>query len=179
MKTLLVILIASMIAVVVFTEPSVVSAQSDAQISTIRAQYASINKRASRYKRVKKELSGFSLEGGELIAYLNGPSIVKLVATHYGEMGRSTEEYYYQDEKLIFVFEKTSHYNKPMGRVARSTENRYYFNNDRLIRWVDKNGKQADTSSEEARSKQKDLLENSNLLSTGARSKNRTIEHRE
>ncbi len=151
-------------------------AQTDAPISTIRARYAAINKRAARYKKVKKQLSGFSLEGGELVAYLDGTSIVKMVATHYGEMGRSSEEYYYSTGKLIFVLHKTFHYDKPMGKVLRSLENRYYFNNDELIRWIDGDGKQADTTSEVARSSQKNLLENSVLFLAGARSKNRTIE---
>jgi hypothetical protein len=150
-------------------------AQSDAQISTIRTQYAAINKRAARYKKVKKLLSGFSLEGGDLVAHFDGPAIVKLVATHYGEMGRSTEEYYYSNGKLIFVYERALHYNKPMGKVVRSTESRYYFDNDQLIRWLDENGKHADTTSEIARSTQKNLLENSTLFLAGARSKNREI----
>lgn len=177
MKKLPAILIAFLIAIV--TNSSAVPAQSDATISTIRAQYALINKRSSHYKKIKKQLSGFSLEGGELVAYFDGPSIVKLAATHYGEMGRSTEEYYYSTGKLIFVFDKALHYNKPMGKVVRSTENRYYFNNDELIRWIDENGKQADPTSEIARSNQKNLLENSTLFLAGARSKNRTIERGE
>jgi hypothetical protein len=156
---------------------SVSQAQSENSINNTRRQYAAINKRSSRFKKVKKELSGFSLEGGQLIAYSDGPAIVKLVATHYGEMGRTAEEYYYSNGKLIFVFEKVSHYNRPMsGKVVRTVENRYYFDNDQMIRWIDENGKQANTSSEEFRSKQKDLLENSNRFVTGARSKNPVLE---
>jgi len=64
-------------------------------IQLIRQQYAAINKRAGGYRKVKKELSGFSLEGGEMIAYFNGPAIVKIVANHYGESGKAYEEYYY------------------------------------------------------------------------------------
>ena len=102
---------------------------------------------------------------------------MKVVANHYGAMGRTVEEYYYSDGKLIFVFERVFHYNKPMsGKVIRTGENRYYFNNDYLIRWMDENGKQSDVSSEEALTRQKVLLENSNTFSTAARSKNRTIE---
>ena len=152
-------------------------AQSESSINNIRRQYAAINKRSSRFKKVKKELAGFSLEGGQLIAYLDGPAVVKLVATHYGEMGRASEEYYYSNGKLIFVFEKVSHYNKPMSaKVVHTMESRYYFDNDQLIRLIDENGKQLDPSSEEFRSKQKELLETSNLFVAGARSKNPTIE---
>lgn len=175
MKKLPTILIAFLMAIVALTDSASVPAQSDAQISSIRAQYASINKRSARYKKVKKLLSGFSLEGGDLVAYFDGPSIIKMVATHYGEMGRSLEEYYYSNGKLIFVFDKAFHYDKPLGKVVRVAETRYYFNNDQLIRWIDENGKQADITSENARSNHKKLLENSTLFLAGARSKNRTI----
>jgi len=176
MKKLPYLIFLLILGVASFTSGPIVLGQSDAQISTIRTQYASINKRAPRYKKVKKQLSGFSLEGGELIGYFDGPSIVKLVANHYGEMGRSLEEYYYSNGKLIFVFEKVFHYNKPMGKVVRSEENRYYFNNDQLIRWIDSSGKQPDTTSEDSRTKQKELLEASNLFIAGARGKKTTIE---
>ena len=166
-----------LIVIVACSSYALGQAQSESSINNIRRQYAAINKRSSRFKKVKKELSGFSLEGGQLIAYLDGPAVVKLVVTHYGEMGRTSEEYYYSNGKLIFVFEKVSHYNKPMsGKVVRTVENRYYFDNDQMIRWIDENGKQADTSGEEFQSKQKDLLENSNRFVAGARSKNLAIE---
>ena len=151
--------------------------ESDVSINNIRRQYSAINNRSSRLKKVKKELSGFSLEGGQLLAYLDGPAIVKLVATHYGEMGRTSEEYYYSNGKLIFVFEKVFHYNKPMtGKAVRTTENRYYFDNDQMIRWIDENQKPVGLSSEEFPSKQKELLETSNIFVAGTRSKNPTLE---
>jgi hypothetical protein len=151
--------------------------QAEDSINTIRRQYLAINKRAGRYKKVKKELSGFSLEGGELVAYLSGPAIVKMVATHYGEMGRTVEEYYYSNGKLIFAFEKVLHYDKPTsGKVIRTIENRYYLNDNQLIRWIDGNGKQVNAAREEFRSKQKELLENSQRFITAAKSKSPTIE---
>jgi hypothetical protein len=153
------------------------SPQTDNSINSIRQQYLAINQRTARHKKVKKELSGFSLEGGELIAYFDGPAIVKIVATHYGEMGRSVDEYYYSTGKLIFVFERVSHYNKPMsGKVVRTVEDRYYLSDDNLIRWVDENGKLRDTANRAAQSKLKEILADSNLLTAGVRSRNPTIE---
>lgn len=153
------------------------SMQPQDAVQLIRQQYVAINKRASRYKKVKKELSGLSLEGGELVAYFDGPAVVKVVATHYGEMGRSVDEYYYSSGKLIFVFEKVLHYNKPMsGKVVRTAEDRYYFADDKLIRWIDENGKLADTADDAGQSKQKEILENSNLFTAGVRTKKPIIE---
>jgi hypothetical protein len=87
-------------------------------------------------------LSGFSLEGGELIAYFNGLRIVKMTAAYFGESGRAMEEYYYWNEKLIFVFRRDYTYDEPMtGKIVSTETNRFYFGNDRLIRWIDENGR--------------------------------------
>lgn len=146
-------------------------------IQTIRRQYAAINKRIRRYRKVKKELSGFSLEGGELVAYFDGPAIVKIVATHYGEGGRAFEEYYYSNEQLIFVYRKDFTYNRPVsGKVVKTIENRFYFYDDRLIRWIGETEKQMDAASPEFLEQQTDYLDSSRKFLKGARSKNSTIE---
>lgn len=146
-------------------------------IASIRQQYAAINKRLRRYQKVKKELSGFSLEGGNLVAYFDGPSVVKMVANHYGEGGSAFEEYYYSGGKLIFLFRKDQSYDRPLsGKVVRTEQARFYFANDRLIRWLDEMGKQVSLSTDEAQQKQKDYLEISSKFLAGARSKSATIE---
>jgi hypothetical protein len=146
-------------------------------VQTIRQQYAAINKGLTKYKKVKKKLSGFSLEGGDLVAYLDGPAVVKIVANHYGEGGKATEEYYYWKGKLIFVYRKDYHYDKPMsGKVVRTEENRFYFDNGRLIRWINESGKPVASDTTEYQQKQDENLETSNKFLEGARSKNFTIE---
>lgn len=146
-------------------------------IQSIRRQYANINKRASRYRKVKKQLSGFSLEGGELVAYLDGPAVVKLVANHYGEGGRTLEEYYFANGKLIFVFQKESRYDRPLsGKVVRTSENRFYFESDRLIRWLGADGKPVASGTAEYQEKQDEYLETSRKFVNAARSKVSTIE---
>ena len=153
------------------------TAQTNDPIPAIRQQYAAINKGVRRYRKIRKELSGFSLEGGELVAYFKGPALVKIAATHYGEGGNSTEEYYYSNGNLIFVFEKVSRYDRPMsGKVTSTAENRFYFSDGKLIRWLNENNKQNTAGSEEYRQKEKQLLETSDKFATGARTKNRTIE---
>lgn len=146
-------------------------------VQTIRQQYAAINKGLAKYKKVKKKLSGFSVEGGELVAYLDGPAVVKIVANHYGEGGKATEEYYYSKGKLIFVYRKDYHYDKPLsGKVVRTEENRFYFENDRLIRWINESGKQVAPGTAEYRQKQDEYLQTSNKFLNGVRSKDLTIE---
>jgi len=145
-------------------------AQSEAAIETIRQHYAAINKNVTLYRRVKKDLSGYSAEGGELIAYFHGPTIMKIAATFFGETGKTTEEYYYWDGKLIFVFRQESHYDKPLsGKVVSTIENRFYFRDDKLIRWIDENGKEVAAGSTEFAEKEKEYLQSSKEFTERAR----------
>ncbi len=153
-----------------------VSSQTPDPIPAIRKQYSAINKRAARFRKVRKELSGFSLEGGQLIAYFDRGAIVKIVSRHFGEGGNTTEEYYYANGQLIFVFERISYYDRPMsGKVIRTIENRYYFQDNKLIRWIDENGNSV-SPNEDYRLKETELLERSNKFLAGARSSKRVVE---
>jgi hypothetical protein len=151
--------------------------QEEESIQLIRQHYATINRSAAKYRKVRKELSGFSAEGGQLIAYFNGQNLMKIGATFYGESGRASEEYYYWDGKLIFVLRTDFAYNKPLsGKVVRTELSRFYFNDDRLIRWVDAGGKQVGAGASEFGEKQKDYLDSSIQFAEGARSNKTTIE---
>lgn len=174
MKTILTIVIAALSALSAF---AMAKAQTEDPISSIRQHYAQINRNAARYRKVRKDLAGFSAEGGTLVAYLDGPNIMKIAATFYGESGRTYEEYYYWDGKLIFVLRKESTYNKPLsGKVIRTSENRFYFKDDQMIRWIDEAGKQATSGTSEYLEKQKEYLDSSKQLIAGTRSAKRTIE---
>jgi hypothetical protein len=174
MKRILTILILVLSVTAALASPG---PQNEDLIQSIRQHYAQINGSVPRYKRVKKELSGFSAEGGELLAYLHGPSVMKMVATYFGESGKASEEYYFWDGKLIFVLRTDFRYDKPLsGKVVKKTESRFYFSNERLIRWIDESGKQAASDSPDYQAKQKEFLDSSRLLSEGARAKNPTIE---
>lgn len=154
-----------------------ITSQTGDPVQTIRRQYSAINKRAGKYRKVRKELSGFSLEGGQLVAYFDGPRLVKIIANHYGEGGRSVEEYYFSNDRLIFVYQRDLRYDRPMsGRVVSTKENRLYFNDDQLIRWIDEDGRPSSASGEGLQTRQKELLETARQFVAGARSKNRTIE---
>lgn len=176
MKTVLAISVAAFLSVALVDIASA-GLQTDDPIKTIRQHYAAINKRVGKYRKVKKQLSGFSLEGGEMTAYFQGPAIMKITAIHYGEGGRTLEEYYYQDSKLIFVFEKVFQYDRPLsGKVVSAVENRFYYDNDRLIRWIDENGETAAVDAESHELKQKEWLGNSIKFTKAARSKKPTVE---
>lgn len=153
------------------------TAQVENQIQSIRQSYAAINRKQARYRKVKKELSGFSAEGGVLIAYFDGPNIVKMLATYYGEMGRTNEEFYYRDGKLIFVLRTELNYNRPLsGKVVSRKLSRFYFNDDKLIRWINESGKTVASDSAEYQEQEKDNLDTSKKLIEGARSEKKAIE---
>ena len=177
MKRISVVVVIVLFGVLASYEAKAQGAQGPDPIQAIRQQYAAINRGAARYKKVKKELLGFSAEGGELVAFTRGPSIVKLTATFYGEMGRATDEFYYANDKLIFIYRKHSHYNRPLtGKVVRTIENRFYFKDDKLIRWIGEDGKQVSTTAPEFAQVENRLLASSKQFIDGARSKEPTIE---
>ena len=177
MKRILAIFILTLSFPTVFANPG---AQRDDPIQSIRQHYAQINGSVPRYKRVRKELSGFSAEGGELLAYFHGPSIMKMVATFLGEGGKATEEYYLWDGKLIFVLRTDFRYNKPLsGKVVRKRESRFYFSNDSLIKWIDEGAKEVATDTTAYLEKQKEYLESAKEFTEGARAKSPTIESKQ
>jgi len=166
MKTVALVILLLFFSVLVQTT----RAQSNDPIETIRQHYAAINKDVALYRRVKKDLSGYSAEGGELIAYFHGPTIMKIAATFFGETGKSTEEYYYWNGNLIFVFRREAHYDKPLsGKTVSTIENRFYFKDDKMIRWIDENGKEVAAGSTEFADKEKEYLKSSKEFSERAR----------
>jgi|SRR5690554_3757895 len=52
-------------------------------------------------------------EGGEAIYYYQNEQLEKIITRHYGETFQLLTEYYLQNEKLSFVFEKQLIYNRP------------------------------------------------------------------
>ena len=153
------------------------SAQATDEIASIRGQYATINAKLAKYKTVKKELVGFSTEGGEMVAYLDGTAIVKIAATYQGETGAASEDFYYSNGKLIFAFRKQDTYDSPLsGKVVRTRESRFYFNNDKLIRMINESGKQVAPRANEYAEAQTFYLGISKLFTEGARSPQPMIE---
>ncbi|HEX9996421.1 MAG TPA: hypothetical protein VGB45_04695 [Abditibacterium sp.] len=128
----------------------------------IRARYAAIERQLPQCRVVKRELSGYSAEGGELTAYSQRGEIKKLVARHYGEGGRSTEEFYFWKNQLFFVLITDWSYEFPLasakttGRETR-TQLRFYFQNGKLTRWVNGNNL-TPTPSPEALKKRDEVL---------------------
>lgn len=114
----------------------------EARVKAIRAESAAIEQELKSYREVKRDLPDESAEGGELTAWFKGPALRKLSARFFGETGQALEEYYFARDVLIFVLRVESHYTRPMSGVTKSkTEQRFYFADGKLIRWLNQDNK--------------------------------------
>lgn len=108
------------------------------KIKAIRQRYAEVEGELKHCKQVKRDLPGESAEGGELTGYFKGSSLCKMTARFYGETGNALEEYYFGEGQLVFVLRTESRYTKPLSGVVKNrTEERLYFVDNKLIRWLD------------------------------------------
>lgn len=75
-----------------------------ALIADVRARVAEIDRALSRYRRETRDVRGFSAKNGRLEAFFDeSGALRKIEATHFGEMWRGTEEFYYDGGRLVFV----------------------------------------------------------------------------
>lgn len=124
-------------------------------IKNIREEYKKINSDTNLIV-IEKDLTGLSTEGGVLFSYYDKTGLRKAVLTFYGEMGKSIDEYYFKDGKLIFLFKQKFYYNQPIYfedgfKVERTEENRYYFCNEKLVRWIDAEKAMRDVYTDESK----------------------------
>ena len=122
----------------------------DEIISDIRKKFGEINQNTASYKTKSMEMMGESAEGGELKGYYQNEELKKVVASYFGEMGKSIEEYYFSEDNVFFVFTQQYSYDKPIyvegSKVEKIDEDRYYFHNSKLVRWLDPNKEKVSNS---------------------------------
>jgi hypothetical protein len=107
------------------------------KVKTIRNRYDQIERSLGHCKQVKREVLDESTEGGALTGYFSGKSLRKLEAKFYGETGQALEEYYFWNDRLFFVLRVDTRYDKPLSGVVKSkSEERFYFADGVLIRWL-------------------------------------------
>jgi hypothetical protein len=94
----------------------------------IQAHCDSIDSHLEAARRVERDVSGQSTEGGHIVAWFDGATLVKLTATLYGESGRSPETFYFSRGALIYARVVTERYDQRFsGRVsARFTDGYFY-----------------------------------------------------
>lgn len=117
-------------------------------IKKINTEYININKDSSKFRLEQKSITGQSSEGGALEKFYDGKILRKVVLTLYGETGKLVCEYYFLNQQVILIYDKTVTYKSPIYMekpvVKSREENKFYFKDQRLIRWIGNDSKVPD-----------------------------------
>lgn len=122
------------------------------RLKPIRANFNRINE-ITEWTSVDKRKLNQSTEGGAATYYFLQDTLLKVVAIHFGETGKSIQEFYTKNGQLSFVFEQQYQYNRPMTWDSTAMqenndtetfdidkseiiEDRSYFENGILIRQI-------------------------------------------
>lgn len=138
---------------------SIATSQPKSKIDLIRKDYYSLKELQPRLKKKSSIEFGYSTEGAEIVYFFNDNNEVLIVEAEFlGETGKAGHEYYFKNDSLFFLFVKREFYNAPIltSRMSeneleengmekldfsksRFSEDRYYFYDGELIRWLDNN----------------------------------------
>lgn len=79
----------------------------------IRANFKRINE-IKEWTSVDKRKLNQSTEGGAATYYFFRDTLLKIATIHFGELGKSIQEFYTKNGQLSFVFEQLYQYNRPI-----------------------------------------------------------------
>ncbi len=132
----------------------------ESDIKYVRSEFNKINQLAYRMTPEHLDLPD---KGAEVLVYKTEGRLIKLVAHHFAEKEKPVKEYYFDGHGLFFAFISNHIYKDPVDWHKRKdnqndnssglirdkpeiSENRYYFKDDKLIRWLDPNKKDVSPS---------------------------------
>jgi hypothetical protein len=138
----------------------------DSLVSEIRSEYQAIRNALPKLRAEQLELSGYSTGGDVAKAYRDPTGVIRFLRVErYFESGKVFDEYYFENSMLIFTYQEEHHYNVPFHvtpetakelgaesfdpKKTRIVGNRYYFQNRKMIRWLDEEKKEVNPTSEE------------------------------
>jgi len=141
-------------------------AQGINSISQIREQFKRINSNIATYIKNRIEIDGISSEGAVANVYKNSVGSIELIKLNvFGEMGKSEEDYYFYDNKLIFVYQVDYTYNAPMyaedifdEKKTKISRNRFYFINQKMVKWLNNKLEQVPSRSKKFKNREKSIL---------------------
>lgn len=119
-----------------------VVAQTETDLLQIRNEVQATDKKLKEYRKTHQEIEGISLEGTRATYHSEGTMLKKIDAHFYGETYDATGAFYYRGGQLLFVYQTITSYNgyawkKPMPEVVGKREQRLYFKDGKLIRYLD------------------------------------------
>jgi hypothetical protein len=154
----------------------------DPVLVSIRKEYQLIQQALPTLKTETIELEDYALEGADAKAYRDRAGNIRVIkADLFHESGKEFKEFYYKDGSLIFALYVTHRYNQHPGitpEIAKKegyeeafdpkktliTEDRYYFSNSKMIRWINEDHKEVNQNSKEFKDNEQDVMEASNDL---------------
>ncbi len=114
--------------------------------SQISARYAAVDRAVSKIKPVTCSLKGWSSrwddKDDELTAFFRKGVPVKIIVKSHSKTIRTIDEFYFWKGRLFFVLNTRESYGKTPGASSSygdnwRPQNRFYFTNGKLTRWVD------------------------------------------
>ncbi|MCB9233359.1 MAG: hypothetical protein H6581_17005 [Bacteroidia bacterium] len=102
-------------------------------IQAIKDQFSLIESRLEKLKKIEKEYQSEPF-GGMLTAWEQNAKVVKLVDEIYDDHGPMTISYYFDQEKLFFLYTHSEFVPMTEKPTTHVREDRYYFQDGRLIR---------------------------------------------
>lgn len=155
----------------------------ESEIAAIRTEYQKVQAELPHFKQETKELEDYSLEGADAVAYRDKAGSIRLIkASLFHESGKEFMSFYYKGGKLFFALYITHRYNQNVNvtpedakesglepfdpKKTQVYEDRYYFSNTKLIRWLDENKNEVSPSSQEFKDKEVDVNETASDILT-------------
>lgn len=150
--------------------------RTEAAVKKIRQRYDYIQKNVRSYNTLRTDVWGSSTEGGEVLGYYDkNKKLVLMDEWLFGETFKANVKYYLDNEKVVFVLETRYNYNRPVyydravakanndtaffdAAKTRIEENRYYFDNKMLIRWLNEEKKEVDPQSPDFLTNEKGIV---------------------
>lgn len=135
-------------------------------------QYSNlVNQQLSSFRRVNITVHGLSAEAADVISYDEDGIQRKIIGKFFGETGNVMRDYYYHDGFLQVVFEQAEIYDKPFGKVVKTEESWFYFENAEMVKWLFGPKKEERKKDEEFTSQEQDIIRTSAELFTALKSR--------
>jgi hypothetical protein len=107
-----------------------------ADTAQARAVYTQVNQRLSAMLRSSTQAQRKDVSyRSELIAWSDASGVRKIQATDHDDDGDVVTEYYYLNESLVFVYQAIKGFNEVGQQLTRS-EQRQYFQNGKMFKWL-------------------------------------------
>jgi hypothetical protein len=146
---------------------SISSAQNDSVVKVSRVKYQQFRNHKESYEQIKLDLSGEQADNTHATAYYDKNDLKIIEVITLSTAGHHQVEYYFENGNLYFALESNQAADEVIvinkkGKENRPNdvpvENRYYFYNDKLIKWYDNERKEMDVTSQSNSMKGESLI---------------------